>query len=53
MAGRFWLGMAQMFGAVVAAVLLWSTGLSAATLTTTTFATACMLLSRLLYRGRL
>ena len=47
MPARFWLGMAQMFGAVVAAVLLFTTGLSGATLTLTAVTTACTVLGRL------
>jgi hypothetical protein len=51
MRARFWLGMAQMFGAVVATILLFTTGLSGATLTVTAVTTACTVLSRLLYRS--
>ena len=51
MRARFWLGMAQMFGAVVATVLLFTTGLSGATLTLTAVSTACTVVSRLLYRS--
>jgi hypothetical protein len=51
MRARFWLGMAQMFGAVVATVLLFTTGLSGATLMLTAVTTACTVVSRLLYRS--
>ena len=48
---RFALGMLQMFGAVVAVILLIQTGVSAATLWATGITTACSLMSRLLFRG--
>ena len=51
MRARFWLGMAQMFGAMAATVLLCTTGLSAATLTLTAVTTACTVVSRVLYRA--
>ena len=51
MHARFWLGMAQMFGAAAATVLLFTAGLSGATLTLTALTTACTALSRLLYRS--
>lgn len=49
---RLWLGLAQMAGATIAALLLWDTGLSSATVTTLVLTTALTLLSRVLYRGR-
>jgi hypothetical protein len=50
---RFRLGMAQMAASTVAIVLLLGTGISAATLAATVFATAFMLVSRRRYHGQL
>ncbi len=45
---RLWLGLAQMAGAAMTALLLWDTGLSSLTITAFVLTTALTVLSRLL-----
>ena len=47
-----WLGLAQMAGATITALLLWDTGLSPLTVAAFVLTTALTVLSRVLYRGR-